>query len=601
MVPPNSPLQLYADLLSEILLEDPCKLERAKSLRRDVETVRSRASSEGFGFLTKALPSLGKALDQALETGTLIVPRGFPLYKHEKRPAFMQAYFRYLFDLDGSLRREQPDAGAVIAHLRQALFLCYKLELPYTSAQEEAVIERFIANEEDLRELEVGNDITMVAADIVDKVLQGFTPKDILPRHGPGAVATGERLEDKWVFKRHYASIHAFYPYYEYFVVGAARELGDRLRWYRSLTRLYEGCAKVVLVPKDSRGPRLISSEPLEYQWVQQGLGRKLMQHLEGSYPTRGHVNFTNQEVNRKLALESSRTQEWATLDLKDASDRVSLDLVRHLFAKREDVLRALLATRTTTTKLPDGRLLRLKKFAPMGSALCFPVEALCFWALIVADLVHNGGLPLSDAARRVYVFGDDIIVPTVHATRAMQVLEEVGLSVNRNKSCFRGKFRESCGMDAYDGVCVTPTRCKTLWSGRPSDAKAYASYLETALQLRSKGYVSAADFLLVELSRVYGVIPYTTTGVAMHGIPASSVAQALLLNARMGLRQRWNVAKSVWEVWTRRVTNAKRPTTLADWPRLLRDLVTTVGDESDNVVLPYSTKLKYGWSPVHY
>jgi hypothetical protein len=30
-------------------------------------------------------------------------------------------------------------------------------------------------------------------------------------------------------------------------------------------------------------------------------------------------------------------------------------------------------------------------------------------------------------------------------------------------QSCFSGKFRESCGVDAYDGVDVTPIKIKKL------------------------------------------------------------------------------------------------------------------------------------------
>lgn len=599
---PKSQLQLYADLLIALLLEDPCKLERAKSLNRDVETVRSRSHAEGFGFLTKSLPALGKALDKALESGKLIVPRGFPLKKDESRPAFMQAYFSYLFDLDGTLLADRELAGEVVRHLRQVLFACYKLELPYQLAEEQAVIERFLGNERELGELQVGSDhIIEVASHLAENIFDGFEPDDITPRHGPGAVATGEKLEDKWTFKRVYSSINNRFPYRDYFMVGADKELSDRRDWCDSLEWLDEGHAKVVLVPKDSRGPRLISCEPLEYQWIQQGLGRALMHHLETSRYTRGQINFTSQEVNRSLAHRSSLDRKWATLDLKDASDRVSLALVQQIFGRKPRLLSALEATRTSSTTLPSGEVVHMKKFAPMGSALCFPVEATVFWLLLVADLCSNGRLPLEVAARCVYVYGDDIIVPTEHATRAMQVLESVGLRVNKDKSCIQGYFRESCGMDAFKGVCVTPTRFKKLWSGKQSDASAYTSYLEVSNNLRDKGYVKAADYLVEQLAETYGVVPWVATGVSSHGLRSPSVWMALWLNAKAGLKQRWNEALSRFEVRARVTTVGRRPTTLDGWPRLLRNMVTPVSEEPDTVVLPYSTKIKYGWLPVHY
>jgi hypothetical protein len=169
--------------------------------------------------------------------------------------------------------------------------------------------------------------------------------------------------------------------------VGGGKEIIDRVQWYRGLERLPAGTAKVVLVPKDSRGPRLISAEPLEYQWIQQGVGRSIVAHLEAHHLTKGRVNFTHQEVNRRLAQESSATLELATLDLKDASDRVSLELVRRVFKNTPELVRALEAIRTDATLLPDGRVQSLKKFAPMGSAVCFPVEAFVFWAILTASI----------------------------------------------------------------------------------------------------------------------------------------------------------------------------------------------------------------------
>jgi hypothetical protein len=376
----NSHSEDYLDLVLSVLDQDPLGITSRKDLDRDRRTLCDRFEAEGLSFLTKTLPLLGKALDLGLVESSLCVPREFKkAHKCTGIPAFLQTYFRLVFAEDGMLL-EQADPRAV-KHLRQVLFMLYKLELPYSEASEKRVIASFVATE---RELELGSDsptgdLLAAASYIVRDVLMGFDPMDVMPKHGPGAVATGERLEEKWLFKRLYSQINRVYPYYDYYIVGRGRELLDRLDWYRSLERQISGCAKVVLVPKDSRGPRLISCEPLEYQWIQQGLGRKLVEHLESFWMTKGKINFTNQEVNRELALTSSLTQEYATLDLKEASDRVSVELVSRLFAHSDATLKALLATRTTATKLPDGSVLSLNKFAPMGSALCFPVEAFCF------------------------------------------------------------------------------------------------------------------------------------------------------------------------------------------------------------------------------
>jgi hypothetical protein len=597
MAKPNSHGEYYLDLVLSVLDQDPLGVSSRKDLDADRRTLCNRFAHEGLSFLTKALPALGKALDLGMVEGVLCVPREFKkAHKCTGIPAFLQAYFRLLFSEDGVLlEAADPDA---VKHLRQLLFMLYKLELPYNSSAEDRVINGFIAAEGEL-ELEVGGktgDLLAAASYVVRQALLDFDPKVILPRHGPGAVATGEKLEEKWVFQRLYQAIHQVYPYYDYYCLGGGRELIDRVGWYRSLQRLETGVAKVVLVPKDSRGPRLISCEPLEYQWIQQGLGRKLVAHLESSRMTGGQINFTDQEVNRRLALQSSKTGEFATLDLKEASDRVSVDLVKALFRNNPDVLRALLATRTTATKLPDGRVLPLNKFAPMGSALCFPVEALCFWAIAVAAVCRDKRSRFQEVGDRIFVYGDDIVVPTEWSAIVVAALESVALKVNRSKCCTTGLFRESCGMDAFKGVCVTPTRAKTLWvESRTGDA--LAAWTSFANQMAEKGYERTATLVWTQLERLYGFIPYglPTSPFPCKVVPSFSQARAY---NRGRVKMRWNVTYQRTEVRAWYLKSAMFDTTLDGWARALKNMVLPSRDDPSRVVHPKSTKIKLGWRP---
>lgn len=588
----------YAELLSELLFDNPLETSM-KSTKRDVRTIMERTSNEGIGFVTKALPKLGKALDKALVQANFSIPSEFKTAKDSCIPCFMQAYFKLVLHADGSIRHD-ADAAA-ICHIRQVCFACYKLEIPYQPLQEAAVIGSFVSTEE---ELQLSGDLfssdeTFAAGYIIRDLFRDFDHKDISPRHGPGAVSTGERLDDKWDFSRLYDGIHQVYPYYDYFIVGGARELEDRLDWYRSLKRLDKGCAKVVLVPKDSRGPRLISCEPLEYQWIQQGLGRSIMRHLESNRMTGGRVNFTSQEINRQIALSSSRSGEFATLDLKDASDRVSLSLVRALFRSNPDLLRALEATRTSATRLPDGREIQLSKFAPMGSALCFPIEAVCFWAICVASLSRETRQSPSVVGKRVYVFGDDICVPTEYAHVCMQALESHGLKVNRDKSCISGNFRESCGMDAFNGVQVTPVKLRKVWSASRTDGTAYAAYVSYANDLGGKGYKAASDFLWKALRRVYGYIPYgtPTSPYPSREVPHPETAEQL--NAA-SCPVRWNSALCRFEFSVKRIKSRSMQTGLDSWQRLLRSQTMSSPEiDPSVVVIPRSTRIKRGWMPV--
>lgn len=597
----NSHVDEYVGLMCSLIRSGPLYTVGVKSFEKDVETVMSRTLTEGIQFMTKVMPALGKALDNGLGTGQFAVPREFKRSpKYRGVPAFLQAYFKLIFDSDGGLR-EDADLAAV-KFLRQVCFLVYKLELPYSREQEASVVEAFVATEGEL-ELELGGsvgDLVAAAGYISREVWQGFDPKDIVPRHGPGAVATGEKLDAKWRFSRLYREIHQVYPYYEYFVVGGARELIDRLEWYKSLERRTHGVAKVVLVPKDSRGPRLISCEPLEYQWVQQGLGRKMMCHLESFRMTKGHVNFTNQEINRGIALESSRTGEYATIDLKEASDRVSLELVREVFKHTPDLLKCLEATRSSATTLPDGRVLELRKFAPMGSALCFPVESFVFWALIVASLARRDRVPPSKSAEHVFVYGDDIIVKTEDAAYVMQVLESVRLRVNVAKSCIQGDFRESCGMDAFRGVQVTPLRAKTLWSGRKSDASALAAYVSLLNGFNAAGYTGAGEYLCKMIEGVYGKLPYGTRYSSYPCIIVDDAIEAEARNIASGFKHRIQQNFQRVEFLLSVFKDGKVVTTLDSWTRLLRDMVMGGGDRPSEVVVPRSTKIKRRWTPVY-
>lgn len=599
MEPMKSQVDFYVDLFELLLRCDPSGLASLSSIRKDVETMSYRTSKEGLSFLTKTLPKLGKALDSSLTSGSFLIPSEFKRsYRNHNIPAFMQAYFNELFDANGLLREDaSPD---VVSHIRQVCYFAYKLELPYTESQKSAVLDSFVetdgnlAYENDKDSLE----ILEVASFIISDIFKDFDPMEISPRHGPGSVATGEKLEEKWTFRRLYDSIHQTYPYYDYFMVGWDRELTDRLDWYQSLVRMPFGTAKVILVPKDSRGPRLISCEPLEYQWVQQGLGRKIMSHLESHYMTSGRVNFASQSINQKLALSSSLDGAYATLDMKDASDRVSSTLVRALFKRVPLLLRCLEACRSSATLLPDGRVVELQKYAPMGSALCFPIEAVCFWALLVASVSRSLKIKQKFVREHIYVYGDDIILPTEYADMSIQHLERFALLVNRSKCCITGNFRESCGTDAFKGKSVTPKRLKIAWSGSRTDGSAYTSYVSLANRLCST-YKLCSDYMWSQLEEVYGKIPYGTilSSVPCRVVDDPDVAEEL--NSRL-FRRRRSRRYQRFEFLVPSIYSNRRKSKLDGWTRLLRNLLVPPFGDPSEVVVPRSTIIKRGWTATY-
>jgi len=493
-----------------------------RQLKFTLNKVNRRLSCEGFGFLTKALPRLGKCLDKALagEHPMNAEHHGFKTMMNSELPKFLGELFRGVFDDDGMVLTD-PCANS-IKSLRLLLYCFYKYELPYSVEQEQVVIDRFVKTEDELRLLtphfqalsgqlmsithmpdrhREGDrsqlSVTRRARVLLERVFQGFDFAEIVPRHGPGAVADRHKLWDKYRWTNVCSKITELYPLDAYFFASLGH-FCDRLSALKRIEQK-DLAARVVLVPKDSRGPRLISCEPVANQWVQQGIMRSLVQHIETLDLTRFNVFFTDQTPNQRGALLGSEMGRYATLDLNEASDRVSLDLVRLLFPPH--VVDVLEAVRSSSTELPDGRIVKLHKHAPMGSALCFPILALTVWSILTA------AAPDADTSDGVLVYGDDVIVPAAFAADAIEQLESFGLKVNRDKSCTKGHFRESCGMDAFKGVPVTPLRFRTVWSSSASP-DAYVSWMAYATSLYHLRYFESYDYIVSQLLAIYGELP---------------------------------------------------------------------------------------------
>lgn len=557
----------YVELAKTLVHTNPLGLTSPKNLKKDIDVLEHRVQFEGISFLTITLPSLGKAVLYGIEIGAFPTGfRGFPLAR-SGRPLFLEEYLNAVFD-EGSSGDKRAET---LKHVLQVCFLCYKLEVPMPKKLEEKVLGGFVNNETELSEFCLEKDFDKEAS-LVGKVFKGFNLKDVRPKHGPGAVASGEKLWEKWDFKTHYNQIHQTFPYYDFFFCRSIPALVDSKVQYTSLERRESGCAKVVLVPKDSRGPRLISAEPLEYQYIQQGLAGVVVPLLENHPFTKGHVNFTDQGINQSLALRSSESKFFATIDLKDASDRVSTELVRRVFAKTPDLLRALLATRSTATRLPNGQIIELNKFAPMGSAMCFPVQATIYWAICVVALIADGYTPRR-AISLVYVYGDDILVPTSSYETVVGALEAAGLLVNSRKCYRKSSFRESCGMDAFFGVQVTPLRLHTLFVYSPN-GESYAAHVHAVNAFRQRGYSRTSDFLLSEIEHVYGPVPAGLPDSSYPCLHEHSIANAIRTNARKGFRSRWNRSLSALEFKVRELRPVSVRTEFQGWQRMLQNLL---------------------------
>lgn len=223
--------------------------------------------------------------------------------------------------------------------------------------------------------------------------------------------------------------------------------------WRRMITKRHGGIAytclnRVTTVPKDYRKNRTIAIEPVLSMFFQKGLGGVIRQRLK----TVG-VNLDDQGINQLAAFQGSLNGDLATIDLKAASDTVSLVLVRQLLPP--DWLSALEQLRSSTGVLRlAGSLefIEYQKFSSMGNGYTFELESLIFWALMRATLDLIGAKD-----RRVCVYGDDIVVPVAHADLLIAVLQRAGFTPNAKKTHTAGPFRESCGKHYLNGCDVTP------------------------------------------------------------------------------------------------------------------------------------------------
>lgn len=244
-------------------------------------------------------------------------------------------------------------------------------------------------------------------------------------------------------------------------------------------------------LPEGRGGPKVDGVQRVEVRskrWRFQNRKRNGGPYPVGPWP-HGHVHFRDQTVNGRIALLSSRSRKYATLDLKEASDRLSEPLVQILFGRNYKWFGCCRAQRYRI--LGEGSnadtVGDIACYAPMGNATTFPVQSLVFWAICVSSLqrqcYHQPGA--------AFVFGDDIIVPTECAKGVIYDLESFGLIVNKEKSFWRGAFRESCGVDAFNGFNVTPIRWKTTLDAEHLEG--LQSLSDLAMRLRIAGYESAA------------------------------------------------------------------------------------------------------------
>lgn len=215
--------------------------------------------------------------------------------------------------------------------------------------------------------------------------------------------------------------------------------------------------SRLTTVPKNEDTERTIAIEPSGNMALQLAAGR----YLEMALDSIG-LDITNQQPKNKLmAKRGSIDGSIATIDLKSASDMISLDLVRLLMPEKWYEL--IMAIRSPEIDVPGFGWTRLNMVSTMGNGFTFPLMTFILVSLIYAIRARRGGPTLFVSWLDTCVFGDDIIVPANEYEELVSVLVAAGLVVNQDKSYWSGPFRESCGGDYWNGYDVTPFYARRL------------------------------------------------------------------------------------------------------------------------------------------
>lgn len=477
------------------------------STSRDYNTAAVRIKHEGVSFLTITLPAFCKDFEKGLEEGRLAPDMFTGFRKRAGLPLFLGGFLERVFEHGSGRLLDEPEVDCIFA-IRQLTLMFGKILLECSDARKAGAISKYFECEQEVKAFDASttqadlDDLLRVSnvlfRDVFTKVEMDIYRGDIKGRHGPGKTADRLLGNKKFDLKEWPARLEAEFPYWEHGIPNARY-----LYRYNHVSLLEPGAerpVKVVLVPKTLKTPRVIAIEPTAMQYMQQGIAEKFVDYLESDKTVQGMIGFRRQTPNQRLAKIGSLNGLLATLDLSEASDRVSNQHVRVMLQRFPFLSRAVDATRSRKADV-NGKVVRLAKYASMGSALCFPMEAMVFLSLVFLGIERESNRQITREkinalSGQVRVYGDDIVVPVRYVRSVISTLESFGFRVNAGKSFWNGKFRESCGKEYYNGHDVSITRVRRVLPVSRLDVQEIVSTVSLRNQLYYAGMWRTAAHL---------------------------------------------------------------------------------------------------------
>jgi hypothetical protein len=509
----------------------------------DIKTVERRIEHEGLSFLAITLADLGKAVQKWLDQG-FVVPSDCPAFRQGSRtglPVFLRGFLERVFDPSSGVLLDSPCIDSVYA-IRQLTLFFSKIALPdeplagshrrktgrkvVSPERERRAMRDFVQCEHDVKTSDSFLDPLyledfkrmsgMLFGDLFAKVDRDVYWSRMIPKHGPGAVADRLSSNGKYNLRSWPVRLERVFPHQLF--------LSPNPRFYEEVDEKLdivepgsEMPVRVITVPKTLKTPRIIAIEPTAMQYAQQSLLRCFLSAFKEDGFLSRVIGFDDQDPNREMARLGSLSGDLATLDLSEASDRVSNQHVLALFEDFPHLNEAVQSCRSRKADVPGHGVIRLAKFASMGSALCFPVEAMVFLTVIFLGIERELSTPLtkkslSRYSRSVRVFGDDLIVPRDHVLSVVDELSVFGHKVNVSKSYWTGRFRESCGREYYDGHDVSIVKARQVLPTQRQNASGVIAAVALRNQLYWAGLWSGArwmdDYLRKLLKHLPNVAP---------------------------------------------------------------------------------------------
>jgi len=201
-----------------------------------------------------------------------------------------------------------------------------------------------------------------------------------------------------------------------------------------------------------------------------------------------------------------------------------------------------------------------------MGNGFTFELETLLFVALsaAVAKLIPG---------RDLFVYGDDILIPSAADRDVRAVLEAFGFEVNQEKSFSSGPFRESCGGDFFLGYNV-----RSCFATKDMDNSLQWIALHNEL-VRRWGHTLASRRCVDAIPLIYRV-----------GVPRKLGHLGLWISRFL----RTKVEDGC--TYVRTVVNSPRPIPLDRWGDSFTVALAVLGVQSGGLVPRGAVNPKLGW-----